>query len=477
MPRLTFLLALLLWSIPWGASQAGQTRLALVIGNAGYRHAQPLVNSLHDARDLAGDLRATGFEVMEAMDTELSGLLDAIDRFATRLHEQGGVGLLYYSGHGVQVEGENYLVPIDAELKRKNRIKYEAFALNDLLERMGGRGAGSINLVILDACRDNPFESTRGGGTRGLARINAPESTLILYAAKPGQTASDNPQGRNGLFTQHLREAIRQPGVNVETAFANVVKQVYEESERAQYPWKEGVLLHPFAFVPEAPGTGTPETGVTPAPAGANPEVLFWETVKDSADPAQYGAYLMRYPQGLFAELARLKVQAAAHRPPSPAQGTGSQRPPDKTAAPFRRALVSGISASSFLSSQQDGKGRRFAYGPDTVMDGDPLTAWVEGAPGHGIGEWLRLEFRETARIQAISINGEYKGNKNNRLRRVGIVFSTGEALEVELRDSPGMHRFQLNPPVAANSVTLTIREVYPGTRFADTPIAEVAFE
>ncbi|MBU0498705.1 MAG: caspase family protein [Gammaproteobacteria bacterium] len=418
-------LLLLLLLSPWSAAiTADQPRLALVIGNAAYRHVAPLVNTLNDARDIAADLRQAGFQVTEVQDADLATLIDSVEKFATQLHQTGGVGLFYYSGHGIQVDGRNYLAPIDVELKNKGRIKYEAFALDDALGPMGGRGPGSVNLVILDACRDNPFATTRGTSNRGLARVEAPESTLILYATKPGQTADDNPQERNGLFTKHLRRALKTAGLNVETAFTEVVKGVYQESGQQQYPWKEGVLLNEFHFLPGGPAAPAPNPVPSPIPA-----------------------------------------------PPSAPQ------PQPKGAVPYSPALLQEITASSQLQSQRDSKGRGHSYQPRNAMDGDPGTAWVEGAAESGIGEWWQANFRQQVLIRSVSLIGEYKGKKNDRLKRVRAVFSNGAASDLELRDAPDRQRFQLSEPQAADWVRLEIREVYPGTRFADTPIAEVGFE
>lgn len=291
---------------------AADVRHALVIGNASYRHAAVLQNTLNDARDLADELQQAGFKVRRVENTGLHELIDAVDGFVNQLHASGGVGLLYYSGHGVQVDGQNYLVPVDARLQSRSKIKYEAYALNDALRRMGGRGAGSVNLVILDACRDNPFASTRSLGSKGLAKIDAPESTLILYAAKPGQTASDNPQGRNGLFTKHLRQAIRRPGVNVEVAFGDVVKEVYQESGRQQYPWKEGVLLEPFQFasggeqqVQKAPAMPFPDNRAIESQA----DIEYWNWAKTTNSRESYQLYLDEFPSGRFAQLAKLSLQ------------------------------------------------------------------------------------------------------------------------------------------------------------------------
>ncbi len=483
-PLLRHLILILLSLLPaFGmTAQAAQHRQALVIGNAAYRYANPLVNTLNDARDIANELRATGFQVSEIYDADLDHLIDAMDKFVTRLHEQGGVGVLYYSGHGVQVDGENYLVPIDARLKRKSRIKYEAYALNDALSRMGGRGADSINLVVLDACRDNPFASTRGMGGKGLARVEAPESTLILYAAKPGQTASDNPEGHNGLFTKYLRQAIRRPGMNVENAFSEIVKQVYQESGRAQYPWKEGVLLHPFAFVPKERQVQQSAPDPATLPDGLNPEMLYWESIKDSDNPSLYQAYLGRYPQGHFVELARIKIEVArnklAPKPgPAPSAPSPVSVPPSSGTMAYDRSLVASITASSHLASQRDRRGKAYAYGPSNAMDGDPKTAWVEGSKGHGIGDWIKVQFSRPVRIQAIAINGEYKGKKNNRLKALSIGFSNTSSLPVRLADQPGKQMLRLNQPQITQWVIFRIQEVYRGTRFADTPIAEIDFE
>jgi hypothetical protein len=185
-------------------------------------------------------------------------------------------------------------VPVDAAMTRQSRVKYEAYALDDALARMGGRGAGSVNLVILDACRNNPFASTRSTGSRGLARVSAPESTLILYAAKPGQTASDNPSGRNGLFTEHLRKAIRRPDMDVEQAFTDVVVGVYQDSNRTQYPWKEGVLLLRFSFLEEPVQSSSLR----------DDETALWHSMDDCGTASCYRAYLQTFPRGRYAAAA-----------------------------------------------------------------------------------------------------------------------------------------------------------------------------
>ena len=322
-------------------AMANTARHALVIGNAAYQHVEPLVNTLNDARDISADLKKSGFTVTLVENTSLDQLIEAMDRYVDRLQSAGGVGLLYYSGHGVQVDGHNYLVPIDAHIKKQSRIKYEAYSLDDALRAMAGRGSGAVNLVVLDACRDNPFAATRSVGSKGLARVSAPESTLILYATRPGDTASDNPGQRNGLFTKHLRTAIQQPGINVEQAFSNVVRNVYSESNRTQYPWKEGVLLKPFAFMPGKPSqspnynsnynpnynqgvhaesqaesqavVSRPAATQQPVqPSQSDDELLFWQSSQQCGTQRCLQAYVETYPKGRFTKLAKAMLKPAA---------------------------------------------------------------------------------------------------------------------------------------------------------------------
>ncbi len=304
-----------------------ESRVALVIGNAAYQDQSPLSNALHDAQDVAGVLERAGFEVMRLENGSRRAINGKIGVFLRRLRGKGGVGLVYYSGHGLQVDGKNYLIPVDAEIRTEWDVTTEGVSVDRLLAGMDRRGEGSTNLVILDACRNNPYQSDKGIGDKGLARVIAPSSTLILYATRPGKTAYDNPSERNGLFTKHLLAAMTREGAEVEDAFRDVVLNVYRESGQQQHPWKEGALLKEFLFFP----TATAEPEAPPPPPKTDDrtgdgdtlavELMFWESVKDSKDPAEHQAYLDRYPDGRFAVLARLKLAAVKETPePEPVQ-------------------------------------------------------------------------------------------------------------------------------------------------------------
>jgi hypothetical protein len=223
-------------------------RTALVIGNSKYA-VGPLRNPANDAQDMAAVLRRLGFEVTMRLDATQEQMEQAIAEFGRRLY-QGGVGLFFYAGHGVQVDGENYLVPIGARIEGESDVRYKAVNVGQILGKMGEARNG-LNIVILDACRDNPFSRGFRSATRGLAVVAgaAPKGTLIAFATSPGKVASDG-DGRNGLYTKHLLDNIQAPGVPVEQAFKQVLQGVERETDGQQSPWTSSSFSGDFSFVP-----------------------------------------------------------------------------------------------------------------------------------------------------------------------------------------------------------------------------------
>jgi len=231
---------------PVTADAGGERRVALVVGNAAYGRA-PLRNAVNDARDFSRALADSGFEVIRVENATLESLNRAIDQFAGRLAASRGVGLFFYAGHGVQVDGENYLVPVDADLRAEKDVQYRALNVGVVLSRIE-QAKNRLNLVVLDACRDNPFARTARGGKRGLASIDAPKGTLIAYSTSPGKTADDG-EGRNGLYTRHLLREMRVPGLRIEDVFKRVRAAVATESRDLQVPWESSSLTGDFYFV------------------------------------------------------------------------------------------------------------------------------------------------------------------------------------------------------------------------------------
>ncbi len=226
------------------APAQAERRTALVIGNAAYRTAS-LKNPANDARDMAATLKSLGFEVSLVTDATLQQMESAVREFGLKLR-QGGVGLFYYAGHGVQVAGENYLVPVNAVIQSEGDVKFGALNAGLVLAKMEDAGNG-LNVVILDACRSNPFARSFRSAEQGLAKMDAPTGSLIAYSTSPGKVASDG-GGKNGLYTQHLLNNITTPGLSVEELFKRVRQGVAGDSARKQVPWEASSLIGQFSF-------------------------------------------------------------------------------------------------------------------------------------------------------------------------------------------------------------------------------------
>lgn len=255
------------------APQGQEQRLALVVGNAAYRDA-PLRNAANDARAMAAALREAGFTVVERIDADHRTLVEAAREFGDRLRQGGGVGVFYYAGHGMQIKGRNYLVPVGAEIRREDEVAYAALDAQAVLDKMETAG-NAANLMILDACRNNPFARSFRSSTQGLAQMEAPVGTLIAFATAPGAVASDGADA-NGLYTQHLLKAMRQRGAKVEDVFKQVRAAVRRESQGRQVPWEatslEGdLVIFPAARTSPAGAAAPPPPASRVAPAAATP--------------------------------------------------------------------------------------------------------------------------------------------------------------------------------------------------------------
>jgi len=242
--------------------QPSQQRTALIIGNADYLSG-PLKNTVNDARSMARALRKSGFDVILREDVSNKDELKRVIRdFGTRL-QQHGTGLFYYAGHGLQVDGFNYIVPVNAVINSQEEVEYECVDAGFVLAMMESSRT-DINIVILDACRNNPFARSFRSANQGLASMSAPTGTIIAYATGPNAVAADG-EGVNGLYTQELLKQINAPGLRVEDVFKNVRRNVLEQSGGAQTPWETSSLIGDFYFIPEgemlAAGQGAPDAG------------------------------------------------------------------------------------------------------------------------------------------------------------------------------------------------------------------------
>jgi formylglycine-generating enzyme required for sulfatase activity len=238
------LIACVLVSVPVVGDAATERRVALVIGNSAYKNA-PLSNPVNDATDIAYNLKKLGFKVALKTNATQRTMERAIRDFGKKLRK-GGVGLFYFAGHGIQVKGSNYLVPIGAVLESEGDAKYEAVDAGLVLAKMDDAGNG-LNIIILDACRNNPFARSFRSSETGLAKMDAPSGSILAYSTAPGSVAADG-SGRNGLYTSKLLKHMVTPNLKIEEVFKGVRIDVVSASGKKQTPWESSSLMGDFYF-------------------------------------------------------------------------------------------------------------------------------------------------------------------------------------------------------------------------------------
>jgi len=238
------------WHVAALAQPVPGKRIALVVGNARYP-TLPLDNPENDARAVSATLRGLGYEVAEHLNLGVREFRRVMRDFARRAGEEEGVVVFYFAGHGVQIDGRNYLLPVDLNLRDEEEVKDESVDIDDLFMSRLERARAQVRIVILDACRDNPFRgrtrNIRVGG--GLAEMGA-RGSLIAYASAPGAAAEDGPPGTNSIYTKHLVNEMRVEGLEVEQMFKNVRVKVLQDTNQRQVPWTNSSLTVNFSFSP-----------------------------------------------------------------------------------------------------------------------------------------------------------------------------------------------------------------------------------
>ncbi|HUS96428.1 MAG TPA: caspase family protein [Hyphomicrobiaceae bacterium] len=297
---------------------SAEKRFALIIGNSAYTHSGELENPKNDAQLIASALRRADFKVTITIDADLRSIKQAFRKYTATLKAAGKdtVGFFYYAGHGTQVKGINYLMPIDANIENESQVEAEAVSASSLMAQLEGAG-NKMNLVILDSCRNNPFKRGYRAQVRGLAPMHAPPSTLVGYSTQPGNVAYDGSKGYSP-YAIALHRAIRQPGLPLESAFKQARGEVNEVTGGKQIPWEESSLFAEFYFFRKSPAEP-----VTPAKwNGKNfeAESELWKDVRASRDPGAFRSYLQKHPRGTFSLLAAERIetlkQLAAAKPP-----------------------------------------------------------------------------------------------------------------------------------------------------------------
>ena len=406
------LTALLFLSLAFNSTLfAAERRIALVIGNAKYKDAA-LLNPVNDANDMEAALKSAGFQVIKALDASQKQMNRAIAQFGELLTPDA-VALFYYAGHGLQVRGKNYLIPVDAEIKSESMVRVESVDVDGVLDQLSG---SELNVVILDACRNNPFErrTNRSLGAGGLAQMEAPKGSLIAYSTAPGRTAADG-DGRNGIYTQALLRYIRTPGLTIEQVFKNVRKDVSRATRDAQMPWESSSMTGEFYFSP----AGRPALVSTPPPTKTVEVLVAAPSPQRAPQPEMPASGAALPPVVAVASAAPVKAE-------SPAQAL----------EPKERVIKGeSFTASGMLTLDSSG-----------AMNGEAVIVWTNGEryegtmlsgkkQGRGVftwptgqryeGEWADdringvglLSYPNGDRYEGAFVNGEPHGKGTYRLQ------------------------------------------------------------
>ena len=361
------LLAAVGWLLILNAPALAQQRVALVIGNARYVHAPELFNPLNDAADVGAALSRLGFAVTKLENADYATLRRSLMAFM-QAASTAEVAMVFYAGHGIEVDQRNFLVPVDARLASDQDVEFETVPLALVLQSVGR--ASGLRMVILDACRENPFAVAiqRSGATRsvgrGLARVEPAGDTLVAYAAKEGTVASDG-AGRNSPYSEALLTHLEEPGLEIGLLFRKVRDTVLAATGGRQEPFVYGSLSSRGVYL--AAGRGSdPSEAIPPASQRLTAEQLaservFWESVKDSANRADLQAYLDRYPEGTYEVLARNRLEvlgrfeSAPNAPASEEETAESVETSLHLTRPEHRLIQLGLLAAGFDLGEADG--------------------------------------------------------------------------------------------------------------------------
>ena len=311
MRRFLFLILIICLTVPVHAERAlkrrshNEPKVALVIGNGSYTNS-PLKNPANDADDMARALKKLGFQVTKNINANQYQMRNSIRQFGRNL-KKGGIGLFFFAGHGMQVKGINYLIPVGADIQEEDEVMDYAVDAGMVLRKMQSAG-NRLNIVFLDACRNNPFARSFRNAQRGLAQMDAPAGSMISYATAPGKTAADG-SGRNGVFTRNLLHQLKKCN-NIELAqlMKKVGRGVQKETFKKQVPWVTSSITGDFYF------SGTSQKikkviTVPISPINLNAEEEFWTAIKNSKSIQDFKDYIVAYPHGRFKKIAELKIR------------------------------------------------------------------------------------------------------------------------------------------------------------------------
>ncbi len=487
------------------AQASTEKRVALVVGNSAYEHIAPLRNPSNDAADLIEKLKPLGFQVFGGTDLDRRSLVKALIDFG-RAAGEADTALFYYAGHGVQVNGENYLVPVDALVEFEEEIDISLVTLSNVMRQLE-RGS-KTNIIFLDACRNNPFEdklkvsSTRAAipMTKGLTRVQSGRGTFIAYATQPDAVASDG-NGRNSPFTTALLSHIGTPGQTISDMMIEVRNDVMKATNNVQIPWDSSSLTGRFVFAAGAEAAPAPASAAPPPAAATVNEKEAYDLAVSIGTCGAFEAFVRRFPDSFFTDLAKEQAASACAPEEEVAAADASDGQADPQPQSETRGAALNSTTLSMVTPQEEETNEICADGPDSVsycassvlapqgrnkydpsmlFDGQNATAWVEDDEGSGIGQTITLYFDGERTVSGFDIlNGYDKDEKtwtnNSRVKGATLELSTGESFQIELPDVRRSNRFAFSQPLKAEWLSITIDSVYRGQKFADTAISELA--
>ncbi|MCA1362270.1 caspase family protein [Bradyrhizobium sp. IC3069] len=430
-----------------------EKRVALVIGNDLYPNLpadRQLKKAANDATTVADALRSLGFDIVLGTNLGRQGMIDRLADFTSRL-VPGDTAAVFYAGHGVAIAGVNYLVPSDVPTVNEGaeaRVRGASIAETDVIAELQAK-AVRVAFVVIDACRDNPFPRAAGrsiGNTRGLADARPARGIFTLYSAGIGQTALDqlgsNDTAHNSVFTRTFVEQLKRPELHLGDLAVEVRERVAALALTAT----------------DAGGQAAPHEQ-TPAyyDQTLGGRIFLWNAESSNGAPKVAGMLAKPPARPAVAERATM-------RPPRPsAAGESCAR------SGFETYCVSSMLKPQFGNS----------YGAANLFDASTGTAWVEGASGNGIGEWITIEFETVRRVKSIHVHNGYQKSpdifaKNNRVRQIRVLFSGGESQTFILDDKLSAQLLTLRPPVSAHWMQFIIDDVWAGNKYTDTAITKL---
>ena len=301
------------------AQAPGDIRVALVIGNGAYTSAPSLPNPSNDAQAMGNALRKIGFTVIELRDGSKTQMAEAIVKVRDTLKGKQGVGMLYYAGHGLQMDARNFMVPVNARMSKAADIPGQTVDVGSVIDAFKAAG-NRMNILVLDACRDNPFGGIASG--KGLAPLDAPSGTFLAYATAPGNVAEDGDvKTGNGLYTQFLLQELAKPQASIENVFKRVRFAVRKASNGRQIPWESTSLEDDFQFN-DGRVVALAKPTAQALQNSYNEEKVLWDRIKSSSNPDDFYAFLERYPNGTLTEAAQGRLNILT-KPSLVVQGAG----------------------------------------------------------------------------------------------------------------------------------------------------------